>query len=655
MCGIAGIISLNNDQIAVADIINAADTIAHRGPDGDGFLFAGDFSNEEIEKNKISSHKRFIFQIPSERKVALAHRRLSIIDLTDIAFQPMSDNTGNFWVVFNGEIYNHAEIRKELIALNYVFKTDHSDTEMIIYAFKEWGIECIHRFRGMFAICLWDKLKDEFYFVRDRIGVKPLYYTTHHGKFYFASEIKAIIKDKNIPRTLNITGFYDYFSFLTVPAPNTLFENIYKLKPGHYFKIKNGEVGPQIEYWDIYDNVTMMKESDEEIIKKQLIENLRTAVKYRLEADVPVGVFLSGGIDSSINTALFSEISKSKVKAFTIGYENDHELKSYKNEYEFSRKIAKKFDCDYTEQSLTQKDLLDFLPEMIHFQDEPIGDPVCVPVYYVSKLARENNVTVAQVGEGSDELFWGYQYWKQSLYAQNFSDYIPRFIKQIGQQIIKTAGKKYSFAYELVRRSAAKENEIFWGSITSFGEEEKQALMGTPIKEKLKNYSSWQAILPYYEKFKKTSKEVNHLNWMSYFDLKLRIPELLLMRVDKMSMAVALEARVPFLDHKFVEYAMGIPAKLKTKNGVSKYILKKAVEGILPHDVIYRKKQGFGAPVYDWFLDDLGTLAKKEIYEFIEETKLLNKEMVDYYFETKQGTKIWYILNLVMWHKLYIR
>ena len=179
--------------------------------------------------------------------------------------------------------------------------------------------------------------------------------------------------------------------------------------------------------------------------------------------------------------------------------------------------------------------------------------------------------------------------------------------------------------------------------------------MGTPIKEKLKNYSSWQAILPYYEKFKKTSKEVNHLNWMSYFDLKLRIPELLLMRVDKMSMAVALEARVPFLDHKFVEYAMGIPAKLKTKNGVSKYILKKAVEGILPHDVIYRKKQGFGAPVYDWFLDDLGTLAKKEIYEFIEETKLLNKEMVDYYFETKQGTKIWYILNLVMWHKLYIR
>lgn len=655
MCGIAGIISLTNDQIAAKDIIKAADTIAHRGPDGDGFLFAGSFGAEEIEASKTSQHKRFIFQIPSERKVALAHRRLSIIDLTDIAFQPMSDNTQQYWVVFNGEIYNHAEIRKELEALNYPFKTDHSDTEMILYAFKEWGIDCIHKFRGMFAICLWDKAKDEFYFVRDRIGVKPLYYTVHDGKFYFASEIKAIIEDKNIPRELNVTGFYDYFSFLTVPAPNTLFKDIYKLKPGHYFKISKGQVGEQTEYWDIYDNVVMKKEEDEEEIKKDLINQLRTSVKYRLEADVPVGVFLSGGVDSSLNTALFSEIAKTRVKAFSIGYENDDQLQSYKNEYVYSRKVAEKFDCDYTEQSLTQKDLLDFLPEMIRFQDEPIGDPVCVPVYYVSKLAREHDVTVAQVGEGSDELFWGYHYWKQSLYAQNISDYIPRPFKQAGQFILKALGKQNSFAYELVRRSASKENEIFWGSITSFGEEEKQALMGPTIKKTLSQYSSWQAIAPYYAKFNYSTKEQAHLNWMSYFDLKLRIPELLLMRVDKMSMAVALEARVPFLDHKFVEYAMGIPAKLKTKNGVSKYILKKAVEGILPHEVIYRKKQGFGAPVYDWFLDELGELAKKEIYAFVEDTQLLNKDMIDHYFETKQGTKIWYILNLVMWHKLYIR
>lgn len=633
-----------------------SNSIKHRGPDGDGFLFSGNTDKGKIEFIKTSGDsKRFVHTIPSERQAFFAHRRLSIIDLSDIAFQPMSDDSEKIWIIFNGEIYNHAEIRTELEQDGYAFKTNHSDTEMIIYAYKKWGIECIHKFRGMFAICLWDIEKDLFYLVRDRIGIKPLYYTVSEGVLYFASEIKAILQNPSVKRELNEKGFYNYLQFLTVPAPNTLFKNIYKLQPGHYIEIKNGQMSAPIEYWDVFDEQSNLSNKSEAEIQEEVIRLLKTSVKYRLESDVPVGVFLSGGIDSSLNTALFSEIAKEPVRAFSIGYENDSSLKSYKNEFIYARKVAEMYGCKYTEQELTQKNLMDFLPEMIHYQDEPIGDPVCVPLYYVSKLARDNGVTVCQVGEGSDELFGGYHYWKQSLEMERYSS-IPftKPIKYLAQKIMGWAGQKNTVLYELVRRSHHERNQIFWGSVTSFGEEEKQALLGSAIKEQLKDYSTWEEIEPYYKRYTERSPEKAPLNWMSYFDLKLRIPELLLMRVDKMSMAVALEARVPFLDHKFVAYSMSIPAALKIKNREPKYLLKKAVEKILPYDVIYRKKQGFGAPVYDWFLDELGVMAKTEIDVFIEKTNLLNKVMIDSYFEKKEGTKIWYILNFVLWYKQYI-
>lgn len=655
MCGIVGIIHLNNQTPIKEDLfVSMCDEMSHRGPDGDGFHFSGKINQEKITQLKSERPSSKITSKESDHTIFLGHRRLSIIDLNPLAAQPMSTADQKIWIVFNGEIYNHAELRKELVAKGHQFITDHSDTECIINAYKEWGIDCIHRFRGMFAFCLWDEEKETAWLIRDRIGIKPLYYTIHDGKLYFASEIKAFLKDKTIPRGINEEGLYNYLSFLTVPAPQTLFKDIYKLPAGHRIKIHKGKVSETEQYWDVFDNVKMMKDKPEKEITSELIDKLRESVKYRLESDVPVGVFLSGGIDSSTNAALFSEIAKEPVRAFSIGYANDEKLESYKNEFVYSRRVAKDLACDYHELELTQKDLIDFLPRLIHLQDEPIADPVCVPLYFLSKLARDNGVTVCQVGEGSDELFWGYETWKRALKLQEADDIpIPNFLKKAGLLLMKALRKDGSQYYEYLRRGSL-DIPVFWGGAEAFSEAQKSKLLSKSFKQKFKNYTSWEILKPYYKKYKESAPEQSHLNWMTYLDLKLRLPELLLMRVDKMSMGVSLEGRVPFLDHVFVEYAMSIPAKVKTKNDESKHILKEAVKGIIPDEIIYRKKQGFGAPIYEWFLDELGPIAKEKIKKFNDATQVFSDDYLQQLYERKEGHLVWYLLNLAMWWEKYI-
>jgi asparagine synthase (glutamine-hydrolysing) len=656
MCGFVGYLGLtNNDVIDVGLVAQMNDTISHRGPDGEGFAFFGNYKNEEVLKLKEERSEALVFQENSRRTLALAHRRLSIVDLSAAAAQPMQSMDKTITLLFNGEVYNHQEIRDELVKKGHTFITDHSDTETIIYAYKEWGIDCIKRFRGMFSIALWDDLNDTLWLIRDKIGIKPLYFTEQNGRIYFASEIKAILKDQSIERAINHEGMFNYLSFLTVPAPQTLFKYIYKIPAGHYIKIENGKVGELEQYWDVFDDVKMTT-SDEKTIQEDLLKELAKSVEYRGTADVPVGVFLSGGVDSSLNAALFSKVAKYPVKAFSVGYKNDDQLKSYTNEFEFARQAANHAKCDYHEKELTQQDFIDFLPKLIYHQDEPIGDPVCIPIYYVSKLAKENNITVCQVGEGSDELFWGYATWKYLLSLQNLTDikFIPNFFKKIVLKGLSIAGKEDAVYYEWLKRATEKK-KVFWGGAEAFSETQKHKLLTQEFLQKIKpNYSSWSIINKHYQAFLSRSPEKSNLNWMTYMDLKMRLPELLLMRVDKMSMAVSLEARVPFLDDRFVSYAMGISSKVKTKYKVSKYILKKAVEGILPHNIIYRKKQGFGAPVYDWMMDDLGDLAKEKIQLFNKHTGYLEMTYVDSVFQRKDGPQIWYLLNLALWWEYYI-
>ena len=631
MCGLAGVLSFRDSvfQVSSTYLKDMIDTMLHRGPDGEGIWISPD------------------------RHVGLGHRRLSIIDLSAAASQPMSNEDGSMWVVFNGEIYNHAEIRDELERIGgHQWKTDHSDTEVILHAYEEWGTDCLHRFRGMFAIALWDGRRRELWLVRDRIGIKPIYYSVHHGRITFASEIKALLQDSQQERALDEEALYHFLSFLTTPAPQTLFKGIRKLPGGTWLRVREDGGIQESRYWDVLEHTEPLLNSSEEEIAERILHELRTAVQLRKVSDVPVGVFLSGGIDSSVNTALFSEGESGTVKCFSIGYDGDY--RTYQNELHYARRMASYVGAEYHERILTQDDLLEFLPAMVRLQDEPIADPVCVPVYYVSKLARDNGVTVCQVGEGSDELFCGYPSWKRRLRLQRLGSLpLPGALKGVGLLGLRLAGRQEKREYEWLRRNVER-LPIFWGGAEAFTEIHKRSLLSPRLRKQFAELSSWNTLKPIRERFEEKAWEKSPLQWMSFLDLNLRLPELLLMRVDKMSMGVSLEARVPFLDHKFVELAMSIPESVKTRGGELKLILKMSVRGLIPDELIDRKKQGFGVPVYEWFLDRLGEFARKELTSFCQETDFLSPAAVMQLLEQRDGERAWYLLNLALWWKQYV-
>jgi asparagine synthase (glutamine-hydrolysing) len=629
MCGINGTLAVDDKHRVDATLLaRMRDTLAHRGPDG-----AASWVSEDA-------------------RIGLAFRRLAIIDLSETAMQPMPNEDGAIRVVFNGEIYNHLEIRRTLQELGHEFRTDHSDTEVIVHGFEEWGIDVLHRLRGMFAIGVWDERERALWLARDRIGIKPLYWTLHHGHLNFASEIKALLQDPQQERAVDDESLYHYLSFLTTPAPQTLFRGIRKLAGGTWLRVgANGEVREQ-RYWDVWDGVEPLSSESEEEIAARVLDELRTSVKLRKLADVPVGVFLSGGIDSSTNAALFSEGEGEPIKTFSIGYEGEYE--SYKNEFGYARQMAELVGAEHHERRLTIDDALDFIPEMVRLQDEPIADPVCIPVYFVSKLARDNGVVVAQVGEGADELFWGYPSWKTLLNLQRYDDLpVPRALKSAGVALAGALGKGQRREVEYLRRGA-EGLPVFWGGAESFTEAQKRALLSSRLRSDLDGLTSWDALAPIRSRFDDGAWEKSHLHWMSYVDLNLRLPELLLMRVDKMSMGVSLEGRVPFLDHKFVELAMSIPEKSKTNGGTLKHILKKAVRGVIPDELIDRPKQGFGVPVYEWFFDRLGEEARRELDTFTRETDFLDRAEVMRYVDEKRGPEVWYLLNFALWWKEYV-
>jgi len=630
MCGIAGTLSFDPAAFRVdGDLVTRMrDAIAHRGPDGAATWVAED------------------------GRIGLGFRRLAIIDLAETAMQPMPNEDGSVRIVFNGEIYNHAEIRPVLERLGHRFRTDHSDTEVLVHGFEEWGPDVVHRLRGMFAFAAWDARSRELWLVRDRIGIKPLYWSLHHGRLSFASEIKALLQDPEQERAVDEEALYHYLSFLTTPAPQTLFRGIRKLPGGSRLRVTaDGDVREE-RWWDAWDEVDPLDGVPEDEIAARVLDELRTSVRLRKLSDVPVGVFLSGGIDSSTNAALFSEDETRPIKTFSIGYEGDYA--SYTNEFEYARRMAELVGAEHHERKLTQDDLIDFLPEMVRLQDEPIADPVCVPVYYVSKLARENGVIVAQVGEGADELFWGYPSWKTLLGLQRYDHLpVPRVLKRAGVSVATAAGAGGRREIELLRRGSLGQ-PIFWSGAESFTEAQKRSLLSPRLRRELDGLTSWDAIEPIRRRFEAKAWEASDLNWMSYVDLNLRLPELLLMRVDKMSMGVGLEGRVPFLDHRFVGLALSIPQRTKTNGGTLKHILKKAVRGVIPDDLIDRPKQGFGVPVYEWLFDRLGQRARQELDEFTQKTDLLDRGAVLRLVDSKPGAEVWYLLNLALWWKEFV-
>jgi asparagine synthase (glutamine-hydrolysing) len=648
MCGLAGYINLSKNTFRIDEQLLSAmqQSLEHRGPDG----------------YRIWSSEH--------HQVGVIHRRLSILDLSDAGFQPMFDAEKTVGVLCNGEIYNYKTLRKELEDLGYIFSS-HSDTEVIVYGFKHWGIDYLHKLHGMFAMVILDLKNDEFYLVRDRVGKKPLYFSLQDGILSFASEIKALWQLPWNKKSLNQRGLYHYLTFLVTPAPMTLYQNIYKLPNGFYAKINNKKELSFKEWYNlaaIKNPYTAQDYKNEATCIKNIRSILHDAVEKRLMADVPFGAFLSGGIDSSLIVAYMSQLT-SHVKTFNVSFEDGPEF----SETLWARKVARKFGTDHHEIIISEKEAFDFFEKMVYFQDEPLADCVCIPLYYVSKLLKDEGVTVALVGEGSDELFCGYtsyanylnvyhRYWK---YSQQF---IPAFAKK---SLYGLASK--IFPEKLNRldilRNWAKNRPLFWSGATAFSEKWKKTIFNShadstpndPIIEMIyqgfnQSFDSSHVVEYHLNQLKKHQPNADFLQSMIYLELKQRLPELLLMRVDKMTMATSVEGRVPFLDRAMVEYAFNMPSHYKYKNGETKYILKKAAEGILPHDVIYRKKVGFAAPTTRWFkkgiffkpyFRDMLAAKRTEWNEFIDVSAL--EKLFDKNLDTKHeyALQLWTMQNLM--------
>lgn len=633
MCGIVGILRQRPEAepIDAGRLAAMRDSMAHRGPDGSGLW------------------------IDPDGRIGLGHRRLSIIDLDQRANQPMVSADGRFALSFNGEIYNYREIRRDLEAAGVTDWSTSSDSEVLLKAFRRWGIECLKRLRGMFAFALWDAANAALWLVRDRIGVKPLYYAVRAGRLTFASEIKGLLTDPGQPRSMDEESLFHFLSLMTTPAPRTMFDGINKLPGGCWLRADAGGRVEVRRYWDALEEAqkirTDLPNSEARIVDAVRAE-LTTAVAYRGVADVPVGVFLSGGIDSSTNAALFARCERRTIKTFSIGYEG--RFASYRNELHFARKMAHRIASAHHERLLSLDELLALLPRIVHLQDEPIADPVCFPVYCVSELARRNGISVAQVGEGADELFAGYPAWRRLLRLHGMTKSMGPVGGALAKLGLSAIGKGDGYLAETLRRREAGE-PFFWSGAEIFVGDRKQRLLSARMRQRFSGRSTSECVSEILGRFRELTPEDSALNWMTYVDVNLRLPELLLMRVDKMSMGVSVECREPFLDHKLVGLALAVPTKIKLSGNTPKSLLKRAVRGLIPDQLIDRRKQGFGVPIKEWFLDGLGPVVRDEIDAFMQATDVLDAAAVNRLFAEQDGVHLWFLYNLAAWHRHFIR
>ncbi len=642
MCGICGVweYSSSEGRVDLSLIERMRDQMPHRGPDDTGELI---FDNA---------------------RGGLGFRRLSIIDLSAAGHQPMHGCTDDLWLVFNGEIYNHAKLREGLLQRGHKYASQ-TDSETILHLYEERGLDFVNEIEGDYAIALWDAKREQLVLVRDRIGVKPLYFFHKNGRFIFASEIKAILQHPAIQPDIDEESLYHYLSFVTTPAPQTLFRDIHKIPAGHMLILGRDGSLEMKRYWDALPPVESAEFANrsEEEHKSEILRLLRSSITKRMMSDVPFGVFLSGGVDSSANVALMAEQMSRPVQTFTVGFHDAEHL----NELESARRIARDFGTNHHEVMIGEKEMQNFLPDLVFHQDEPIADPVCVPLYYVSKLARDSGTIVVQVGEGSDEIFSGYDYYVRNLrfyekfwqHAERVPHLMRRAASAVARPALEATGKKRA-AIEMIRRLGANE-PMFWGGAVVYDETFKPRVLSPRMRREFRDRSSLEVVLPYLQRVENERPDSDFLSRMIYLELKLRLPELLLMRVDKITMATSVEARVPFLDHHLVEYALSLPRSLKVEGRSGKHILKRALEEILPHDLLYSPKRGFGAPIREWFRNGLGDLLDSHLLN----SPMRRRDFFDYQFigrlleEHKRGTHdwsfhLWALLNLSMWYERWI-
>jgi len=600
------------------------DVMAHRGPDDSGIYLDG--------------------------LAGLGHRRLSIIDLSG-GHQPMANEDRSVWIAYNGEVYNHADIRPSLEAKGHRYG-NRSDTETLIHLYEEEGAEMVHQLRGMFAFAIWDAPRRRLLLVRDRLGIKPLYWTQAGGRLLFASEIKSILESGLIAPELNYEALPEFFAFGYNVGAATLFRGIQKLPPGHRMIWENGTVRIE-QYWDIQYPPEPAKISEADAVAR-FTELFSECVKLRLMSDVPLGVFLSGGIDSSAIAAVMARLNPEPIKTFSVGFAEREYC-----EFDYARELARSIGSEHHEIVLEPQNFFENLPRLIWHEDEPIRWPSSIPLYFVSKLAREN-VKVVLTGEGSDELLGGYQkYWASTqncAFANSVGLAIPPFIRKkvLGRAVwhlpIPMKARKLLW-HSFLCRTGEPEDLIYDNFYGVFDKGLQARLFAPAVLHRLDSQDPWRPTMEYFRGNSATSL----LDRMLYTDTRTYLVELL-MKQDQMSMATSIESRVPFLDHKLVEFCATLPPDLKLRGKVGKYILRKAMGNMLPQSILTRKKMGFPVPLRLWFADQFNTMARelltdpgarsRGIFDEKEIHRILDEHL---HGRRDWNDQIWVLMNMELW------
>ncbi|WP_153557018.1 asparagine synthase (glutamine-hydrolyzing) [Roseimaritima sediminicola] len=621
MCGIAGILEMDDRRPASAAVLERMlAAIRHRGPDEDG---------REIDRN-----------------LAMGMRRLSIIDLAG-GSQPMYDESGRYAIVFNGEIYNYRELRAQLSARGHVLRT-HSDTEVIVHLFEERGAACLEALRGMFAIAIWDSLTQRLFLARDRLGIKPLYYTRRGQTLVFASEIKALLQHPAVPRQLDQRALSDYLSLKYVPGPQTMFAGIHSLLPGHFLLADRDTVKIE-QYWDVsFAKPSGSPRGEAEYIE-ELERLLKESIRLRLRSDVPFGAFLSGGVDSSLIVALMAEQLDAPVQTFSVGFAGSEGA----DELPYARQVARRFGCDHHSFQITAEDFVQHAEDVLWHLDQPIADQATVATHMVARLARQH-VKMVLTGEGGDELFAGYARYQGDRYAA-LTRWLPplvgRGMRGVCSHLPGLRRGKIAVNALSYRDQATR----FANWFPMFTDDRKRSLL-----------ANWPAHLaagarPVYDALLKGCDAAHPLDRMLYCDTKAWLVDYLLLRGDKLSMANSLEARVPLLDHRVVEFAAALPVDLKIRGRTRKYLLRRVAERWLPAEIIHRPKQGFPIPIDRWLRhearelveDNLSeqTIRRRDLFDCRVVRRLVQRHQSGY---ADHATELWGLISLEMWMRRFI-
>lgn len=631
MCGICGIINFDSNHPLNESVIKGmCDEVSFRGPDDEGVYLGWGSEGTGY-------------------RIGLGHRRLSIIDLGG-GHQPMHNEDKTIWIVFNGEIYNFQDLRKGLEENGHKFYTN-TDTEVIIHLYEERGTGCLNELRGMFAFAIWDEKNKRLFLARDRVGKKPLCYMEDNGRFIFASEIKSIIKAGNIPKEVDTEALHYYLTYQYVPYPWTMFRGVRKLPPAHYLVWENGKITIE-KYWDL-DFSKKLKCSKEEYCE-EILNHLREATKIRLISDVPLGAFLSGGIDSSAVVCMMSQLMNEPVKTFSIGFEE-----AGYDELAFARLIANRFKTEHHE-FIVKPNAIELLPGLIWHYNEPFGDSSCLPTYYVARETAKH-VTVALNGDGGDETFAGYERYIANRLGEIF-DKMPFILKKgmsglagyLGEPM---GGKKLEARFKrFLAALSLKPKERYASWVTFFDSYRKELLYSEELKNKTKGIEPLNILFNAYDRANGDS-----LDRLLYVDTVTYLPNDLLVKMDIATMANSIEARSPFLDHKLMEFSASIPSELKLKGWTTKYILKEALKRFLPEEILRRKKMGFGVPISKWFQNELKGYLKDNLLDGTAKGRGYFKtdyvsSLIDEHIKgiSDHGSRLWLLLNFELWHRMFI-